>query len=251
LLASPSLRGETIHEIIQVSGATSVGEALEAALSQAVHPQVVLVHQDVYLPAGWVQRFQAQWRLAAQRGGPIGLLGVYGARREPAQPDGVGRAGHLVDRYRLLRSGAGPTPVDTLDEVLLAMPRDTPLRIAPGLGFHLYGSDLGCRARALGLQVLALDAPLFHNSLLGEALPAAFHQSAARFKELWRGALPIATNCGLMEAPPPSPLPPPPSQPPVAAPAAGAPARPPSTPRPPPTAGTTTPASGTAPGGSG
>jgi cephalosporin hydroxylase/SAM-dependent methyltransferase len=202
LLASPSLRGSTIHEIITIREADSVGHALEAALRQAVHPLVVLVHQDVYLPAGWVQRFQAQWREAERRFGKVGLAGLYGARLDRSQPGSVARLGHVVDRYRLLRAGSGPVEVDTLDEVLLAMPGGTPLRISEGLGFHLYGSDLGCRARALGLPVVALDAPAFHNSLLGDGLPPAFHQSAARFKERWRSALPVATNCGLMEAPP-------------------------------------------------
>lgn len=201
LLASPCLRGDTIHEILTVRDARSVGEALQAALAQAVHPLVVLVHQDVYLPAGWVQRFQSQWKLAEQRFGRVGLLGVYGASLDPASPGGVRRTGHVVDRYRLLHDGVGPAMVDTLDEVLLAMPKGTPLRISPGLGFHMYGSDLGCHARDLGLQVVAVDAPVFHNSLLGDALPAAFHESAARFKDVWRSRLPVATNCGLMEAP--------------------------------------------------
>jgi 2-polyprenyl-3-methyl-5-hydroxy-6-metoxy-1,4-benzoquinol methylase len=201
LLASPCLRGATIHEIITVRGARSVGEALQAALAQAIHPLVVLVHQDVYLPAGWVQQFQSQWKLAEQRFGRVGLLGVYGASLDPATPGEVRRTGHLADRNRLLRDGVGPAMVDTLDEVLLAMPRGTPLRISPGLGFHMYGSDLGCRARELGLRVVAVDAPLFHNSLLGDALPAAFHESVARFRDVWRSRLPVATNCGLMEAP--------------------------------------------------
>lgn len=198
LLASPSLRGSTIHEIITVREARSVGEALDAALRQAVHPLVVLVHQDVYLPAGWVRRFQAQWRQAEQRFGTVGLAGLYGARLDRTSQDGVRRHGHVVDRYRLLRDGEGPIQVDTLDEVLLAMPRGTPLRISPGLGFHMYGSDLGCHAREAGLPVVALDAPAFHNSLLGDGLPAAFHRSAARFKEVWRHRLPVATNCGVM-----------------------------------------------------
>lgn len=212
LLASPSLRaGRTVHEVIQIREAPGVGEALEAALAQAAWPMVVLVHQDVYLPAGWVQRFQAQWREAQRRFGDVGLAGLYGARLERAAPDPVVRTGHLVDRYRLLRDGAVPALVDTLDEVVLAMPRETPLRVTPGLGFHMYGSDLGCRARQLGQAVVALDAPVFHNSLLGDELPPAFHRSAARFKEAWRHALPVATNCGLMEAPPPAEAPSPPA----------------------------------------
>jgi SAM-dependent methyltransferase len=199
LLASPCLRGATPHQVLTVRGATSAGEALAAALPQALHELVVLVHQDVYLPAGWVGRFRSQWRLARERLGEIGLAGVYGVSRDPSVAGGLRRAGHVLDRHRLLREPeALPAAVDTLDELLLAVPRDTPLRATPGLGFHLYGSDLGLRARQLGLAVVALDAPCFHNSLLGDALPDAFHQSAARLRAVWRAALPIPTSCGLV-----------------------------------------------------
>ncbi len=201
LLASPSLRGNTIHEVMRIRGATSAGDALAAALPRAAFPLVAFVHQDVYLPAGWVQRFQAQWRQAQDRFWCTGLMGVFGASRDPGVAGGVRRAGSLVDRFRLLREGDLPEPADTLDEVLLAMPRDTPLRVTPGLGFHLYGSDLACRAREEGLRVVVADAPIFHNSLLGLDLPSAFAESAERFKAAWRHRLPVATNCGLLEAP--------------------------------------------------
>jgi hypothetical protein len=44
-------------------------------------------------------------------------------------------------------------------------------------------------------MAVVLDAPCFHNSVTGAALPPAFHESAGRFREKWRHALPIATPC--------------------------------------------------------
>ena len=35
-----------------------------------------------------------------------------------------------------------PATVATLNELLLVVPRDTPLRFDPDLGFHMYGADV-------------------------------------------------------------------------------------------------------------
>ena len=75
------------------------------------------------------------------------------------------RVGWVVDRGRLLREGPElPARVATLDELLLVVPRDTPLRFDPALGFHLYGADLCLQAAERGLAVVALGALCHHNS---------------------------------------------------------------------------------------
>ena len=125
-----------------------------------------MVHQDVYLPAGWDRRVMRQLREAERRFGPIGIAGVYGVGEVDEPADGPPRAeriGWVVDRGRLLREGPDlPARVATLDELLLILPRGTPLRADPALGFHLYGADLCLQARERGLAVVAL----------GDALPA-------------------------------------------------------------------------------
>jgi hypothetical protein len=195
LLASPDLRGATPHELIEVRGATSAGEGINAGIEQAHHRHVVLVHQDVYLPRGWSARFHSQLR-AAGRHGPVGVAGVYGARHAPKVPGATLRVGHVVDRHVLRREpGELPAPVETLDELLLAVPRASSRRLDPALGWHFYGADLACAARRDGAMAVVLDAPCFHNSVTGAALPPAFHESAGRFREKWRHALPIATPC--------------------------------------------------------
>src|SRR5262249_60558496 len=108
---------------------------------------------------------------------------------------GVTGAGHVVDRDRLLKEPAPlPCAVEALDELLLAVPRGTPLRFDPALGFHLYGADLCLQARRLGLQALALDAICLHHSR-GVGLPLAFHDSAKAFARKWSDRLPVATPC--------------------------------------------------------
>jgi hypothetical protein len=74
------------------------------------------------------------------------------------------------------------------------VPRETPLRFDPSLGFHLYGADLCLQARERGLEVVALGAPCHHNSRsLG--LPQSFFPSAEVFARKWAHRLPIATPC--------------------------------------------------------
>ena len=66
-----------------------------------------------------------------------------------------------------------PARVSTLDELLLVLPRDTPLRFDQDLGFHLYGADICLQARERGLSVVVLDAQCHHNTRT-VSLPKAF-----------------------------------------------------------------------------
>jgi hypothetical protein len=70
-----------------------------------------------------------------------------------------------VDRERGLREpGPLPARVASPDELLLAVPRYTPLRFDPALGFHCYGADIALQARRRGLAAVAVDAPCPHNT---------------------------------------------------------------------------------------
>ncbi len=198
LLASPCLADGSPHELIKILNAPSAADGLNAALRRAKEPWVVVVHQDVCLPPGWDRRVMRQLGEAERRFGPIGIAGVYGvgAVDEPADgPPRVERIGWVVDRGRLLREGPDlPARVATLDELLLILPRGTPLRADPALGFHLYGADLCLQARERGLAVVALGAPCRHNSR-SIGLPEAFFGGAEVFARKWAHRLPVATPC--------------------------------------------------------
>jgi hypothetical protein len=195
LLRSPCLGPGSPHEVLMQRGCDSAAEGLRRGLTQARHPLVVWAHQDVYLPRGWPERFRRQYRLVEEVYGGQAIVGVYGVARRGAA---LLRAGRVVDRDRLLQEAAPlPAVVDTLDELLLALPRNTPLLADPRLGFHLYGADLCLQARRQRLPVVAVDALCFHNSLTAE-LPPAFHASAATLACKWPDELPIATSCALI-----------------------------------------------------
>jgi SAM-dependent methyltransferase len=197
LLASPCLRDGSPQEVIALPGRPSAAEGLHEGLGRARNPVVVCVHQDGYLPRGWPVRFRRQYDLARQTLGPIGVAGVYGVSLDGGRVVG---AGHVVDRGVLLREPPVlPRAVDTLDELLLAVPRDTPLRADPRLGFHFYGADLCLAAQERGLRAVALDAVCFHNSSL-TGVPDSFHASARAFAAKWARRLPVATPCVTVEA---------------------------------------------------
>ena len=151
--------------------------------------------------AGWDHKLLEQLQAAEQQFGPIGVAGVYGVGPAIRQNGAFAadRIGWVVDRGRVLHERpALPAKVATLDELLLVVPRDTPLRFDPNLGFHLYGADLCLQAAERGLAVVAIEAPCYHNSrTIG--LPKAFFQSAEVFAQKWQHRLPVATPCVIID----------------------------------------------------
>jgi SAM-dependent methyltransferase len=197
LLASPDLGSGTPHQVIALQGIPNAAEGLRIGREHAVHPTVVWVHQDVYLPRGWSRRMAVAWQEASDRFGPLGLAGVYGIG---GRGDRAVRVGRVVDRWRRLDEGVAlPREVDSLDELLLAMPRDQPIEFDANLGYHLYGTDGCLRAKRLGHTNVVLDLPCLHNSA-GSGLPADFGASVQNFLRAWPDLDPdsngeIATPC--------------------------------------------------------
>jgi Glycosyltransferase like family/Glycosyltransferase family 17 len=203
LLASPCLGADSLHEVIAIRGAVSAAAGLNLGLERAKHELVVCLHQDVYLPEGWDKELVAQYRLAEETLGPVGVAGVYGvgaAIESPAGTLSAERIGWVRDRGSELHEGADfPKAAATLDELLLVLPRGTALRFDPELGFHLYGADICLQARGQGLAVAVLGAFCHHNSR-SVGLPQAFFPSASRFARKWTASLPVATPCVVFDA---------------------------------------------------
>ena len=196
-LASACLQ-EANHQILTATGLTSAAEGLNAFIESAQHELVVLVHQDVYLPAWWVHRLWEEYEKAlALTDHKLGVMGVYGVCETQ---DSARQVGKVCDRdYLLCKEVFLPHPVTSLDEIALIFSRKTPLRFDESLGFHLYGTDICLSAAKVGLGALAIDAPLFHNSRQGGELPPAYRQSEQIIKKKWAGQLPITTLCSVIK----------------------------------------------------
>jgi SAM-dependent methyltransferase len=204
LLRSPCLDPGTPHQLILMRQQATAADGFNAALEQARHDLVIFVQQDIYLPRGWDSRFLEQLRVAEERFGPVGVAGVFGYS---FGPEGKTDLGRVLDRY-LLHDMPAPLPAmaDGLDEIVLAVRRDTPLRFDPMLGFHLYGADLCLTARRQGLPVAVLDAPCLHNSLFAY-LSADFHAARERLLAKWPGIRPLYSSMGRLDTMQPQPVP--------------------------------------------
>ena len=201
LLASPCLRQGSPHEVILVRSGNSAAAGLNLGLVRATSEWILCVHQDVYFPAGWDRELIDRLRGAERQFGLIGVAGVYGVGPAIRQNGSLAaeRAGWVVDRATVLREQTKlPARVVTLDELLLVLPRDTPLRFDPELGFHLYAADLCLQAAERGLAVVVIEAPCYHNSR-NIGLPEAFFESAKVFARKWQHRLPVATPCVVID----------------------------------------------------
>ena len=200
LLASPCLQSG-IHEIFTINGAPSAADGLNAAIQGAQHELVVLAHQDVYLPAWWIAKLWQQYEKARElTGDKVGVMGVFGCIER--SKEGARHIGCVLDSEVLLDIDTALLPrlINNLDELVLILPRSSPLRFEPALGFHLYGTDICLSAYQHGLNALVIEAPCLHNARLLSSLPSAYHDSARILSKKWPTHLPIASVCALIES---------------------------------------------------
>lgn len=194
LLASPDLKPNEDHKFFFWRGASSAAAGHNLALAQTHCDWVICVHEDVYLPQGWLNRFLVRIREAETLFGRIDVVGVYGITDEQRR-----RAGRVVDRARLLLTETDlPCLVGSLDEIVVAVRSDSGLRFDPALGWHLYGTDICLAAQKEGRRAAVVDAICFHNQR-SVKLPPAFQKSADYLAHKWPERLPIQTSCMLIE----------------------------------------------------
>ena len=175
----------------------SAGAALNAGARRAHNEVVVLVHQDVYLHS--LDRLAEAARALLESpsdGGPRwGLLGASGVTHADRA------VGRIRDRVRLNGDAAVvPIEVDSVDEVLFMIRRDTlleyPLTEDPDLAWHAYAVELGLRLRRNGYRVGATDSALTHNSMSTNMRGlAAAHQ---KVRSMYPEFEDVRTTCGIL-----------------------------------------------------
>jgi len=199
LLASPCLGPGTPHEVLLYEGMGSAAEGLNRGLREAKNETIVFVHQDVFLPSWWPAQLALQWSKAENSGGRIDVAGAFGVRYREGGRTHVGR---VIDRDRMLAMDIElPADVDGLDELLIVVKKQTPLRFEPAVGWHLYGTDLALQAHVAGLRTVVLDLPCHHNSLLKE-FGGAYRYSESVLARKWPTELPIVTNSSTIDQDP-------------------------------------------------
>jgi glycosyltransferase involved in cell wall biosynthesis len=191
LLSSPDL--PQAEEVLLKRGFTQAAAAYNEALSEARGDVIVLLHQDVYLPAGWLGQITGAIDALNRKDPAWGVLGAFGITNEGT------RHGHLYCTANRAILG-GPfdqaQEVSTLDEVLLVIRKDSGLRFDENLkGFHFYGTDICLTARNKGMKSYAIPSFCVHNANEYGNFPQSFWSAYFFERHKWKSFLPVRTPC--------------------------------------------------------
>lgn len=199
LMRSPCLAPGTVHQLILAYGCRNAAEGFDMGMRVASGEVVVFVHQDVFLPPGWDNTFISGYQkvrglMSAE------VVGIYGlsAVKDGEEPR---RLGAVNDRGEWLRGDIPlPARAQSLDELLIAVPRGSRLRLDPELGFDLYATDLVLQAESAGGCGAVIDAPCEHHSSLPRThiprpILERFGKAALVFERKWASRFPIETPC--------------------------------------------------------
>lgn len=191
LLRSPDI--DRRCEIITEAGHASAGQAYNAGLAQATREIQVFAHQDVFLPAGWLDHLMDSIDRLEKVDPAWGVLGVFGVTwmlEKRGYVYSTGLKNMIGEPFQ------GIYEAISLDEMVLVLRRSAGLRFDEQLpGFHLYGTDICLEARQRGLRSYILPLFCIHNSNGIQSFPAAFWKGYFYLQRKWRGQLPLHTCC--------------------------------------------------------
>lgn len=183
LARSPLLEHVPLHV---ERNAPSAALAYNAALAATAAPVVVFAHHDVYLPPGWDRVLSARLAELPPDWAVFGSFGI-GLDAAPIGPVWSSSLGMIVGRVPM-----APAPVQSLDELLIVLRRDSGLRFDEALpGWHMYGADIVQMARAAGRGAYAGALPCIHNDRHHGALGRDFDEAYSFMQRKWAASLPI------------------------------------------------------------
>jgi hypothetical protein len=158
-------------------------------------PLSCYIHHDVFLPDAFEFQLLTTIKAINSNDPNWGVLGVAGVRLVQNKKQNFG---WILDRgIKWGHPMSAPGPVDTLDEMLLITHGDFVFDEQFPLDF--YGADICMQAKVKGKKCYAISGYCEHNSTrkFGERTPS-FYESEKKFREKWKGYLPIATTCALI-----------------------------------------------------
>jgi hypothetical protein len=171
--------------------AESAARAYNRALDATADEIVVFAHHDVYLPFGWDVLLARRLSELTARHPDWAVAGAYGVGLDARQfgPVWTSSLGQIIGRVPM-----EPEPVASFDEMLLVLRRSSGLRFADDQpGWHMYGTDIVCKARAVGRGAYAIGLPCIHNDRFHGGLGPDFTESYRWMQRKWPQFLPIQT----------------------------------------------------------
>lgn len=191
LLRSPDVTDST--DVVLKRGFSAAAVAYNEALDECRGDIVVFVHQDVYLPPGWIEELERQIERVEQVDANWAVLGVCGVN---LSGDLVGHIYSTGLRGIYGQSFETPVPASSVDEVVIVLRRASGLRFDESLpGFHLYGTDICLQAIRGGMPCFIISALCVHNSNGISKLPQAFWPAYWALRRKWKAYLPVVTTC--------------------------------------------------------
>jgi GT2 family glycosyltransferase len=190
LKRSPSIAQGDVP-LLELRHQPSASRAYNAGLDASSHDIVVFAHQDVYLPASWLDTLLAAIAALERRQPRWDVIGLVGVT---ATGKAVGRVWSSGIGRELGEAFADPIEAVSIDEMVIVLRRASGLRFDEKLpGFHLYATDLCLTARAAGAAVHVVHAPAVHNSVPVRTLRGAYLDAYRYLKKKWAPLLPIRT----------------------------------------------------------
>lgn len=171
-------------------GAASAGAAYNRGIDAAGADVLLLVHQDVYFPAGWPARAAAAIAAVEAVDPDWGVIGAWGV---DADGRGRGRLWSSSIGGLIGRALGAPVRAQSLDELLIVLRRASGLRFDEAPLWHLYGTDIVQAALAAGAGAWVADLPLVHNDRFHGRLGADFAAGYDHVRRKWRARLPLSS----------------------------------------------------------
>jgi glycosyltransferase involved in cell wall biosynthesis len=185
------------HQVILQRDCNNICIAYNEAMKQATEDIVIFIHQDVYLPDNFFSQLETS--LQQLEGVDWGVLGVAGIKGKD------GYTGYILDRGKIWGTPSElPRIVETLDELLLIIKKDS-FRFDENLtSQHLFGADICLQATSQNKKNFAINGFCHHNSytqnvLYSDLLPQEFQDAKEYLKNKWINYLPIYTTCTVIK----------------------------------------------------
>lgn len=196
-MASPLFKCHNDYQFIKQIGFSSASKAYNDGIDKSTNEIIVFAHQDIVFPDFWHKELIRALEFLEETDPKWGVIGCYG---NDLHGKGFGYM-YCVGNEKLLgRLSVHPSPVQTLDEVVLIIKRSSELRFDDKMPkFHLYGADICMTAASRGKKCYAISAFCLHNTNKLPFLPNEYFECYKYIKKKWYKSLPIDTTCMRIE----------------------------------------------------
>lgn len=190
LMASPMIAEGGVPVHVE-RGAPSASIAYNRGLDATTAPYVIFAHQDVYFPPHWEEKLAATIARLDTEHPEWALVAPFGMSLDSRH---IGDVWSTSQSDRVGAPVSAPTEVQSFDELVIVLRRDTGIRFDEKLPlYHLYGTDIVQIARAAAKGAYVADLPVVHNDGFHEKLRADFTAGYTYVRRKWRHALPLRT----------------------------------------------------------